>query len=289
MKILMSQMPADDWWGKGTPVYENNWSMEQGKIPNAKLAKEEHDQTVSVVKQYAELKTIPFPAELDTDKLYRHDAVFVRDSFISNQKEKIVMSNYSARERQNETKHLKQFLKQNGYHISKLSEDAHAEGGEFYYINNDNILFAGISRNNKKGVTETAKYLDVNDVCIIASKAYHLDTIFTVILNKTGKLAGVIACLELITNKDTLTNFVAKHNVPLLDIAPHDAIDVDGKGDIVVNCLPLPGVLIGGGIFETPGIEERIKQMGVEHVIAPVSQFHFSGGGTHCLTNELFV
>lgn len=287
MKILMSQMPSSDWWGKGTPVYKNNWSMEQGKIPDAKLAKEEHEKTLDAVTHYSELQTIPFSKELDADNFYKHDAVFVRDSFISNQKGDIVMSNYSASERQIETEHLENYLKKNGYTIHKLSTDAHAEGGEFYYVKNGNILFAGISRNNKKGIAETANYLGIETVCIIASKAYHLDTIFTVILGKKGELLGVIACLELISNKNELINFAKKHNISLLDIQAHDAIDTDGKGKIAVNCLPLPGVIIGGGKFETPGIEEKLKEMGIKHIISPVSQFHFSGGGTHCLTNEL--
>ena len=287
MKILMSQLPDSDWWGRGTPVYLNNWSMTLGKIPNSDLTKKEHQQTIAAVKKFAELEIIPFPKNLDTEKLYKHDGIFVRDSFISNQQGKIVISNYSAKERQSETKHLKKYLRENNYQMYTLPEDAHAEGGEFYYVAKGNILFAGISRNNKKGVTETARYLGVDELCIIESNSYHLDCIFTIILDKKGKLAGIIASLKLINNKQTIKKFALTHHIPLFDILPVDSINFDGKGNIAVNCLPLPGVLIGGSLFETPGLETQLKNIGIQHIVTPVSQFGLSGGGTHCLTNEL--
>lgn len=289
MKILMSHLPKSNWWGRGTPVYENNWSMTLGKIPDAEKTKKEHNLIIEAIQKYTELEILPFPTELDTQKQYKHDAVFVRDSFISNQKGDIVMSNYTARERQLETEHLKKYLKQNGFKLHYLTENANAEGGEFYYIANGNILFAGRSRNNIQGIKETATYLKSDSLCIVISKAYHLDTVFTVLLNKQGKLIGMIACLELIQNMREVMDFAQKMNVALLEINQEDSIGYDGKGTIAVNSLPLPGVLIGGGIFKTPGIEERLIQMNIKHSIAPSSQFHLSGGGVHCLTNELLL
>lgn len=271
------------------PVYENDWAMELGKVPSADLSRQEHAQNVKAVQNYADLNIIPFPPELDTDKLYKHDAVFVRDSFISNQKGKIVMSNFSAKERQPEADQLQKYLKEQGFTVYTLPSDAHVEGGEFYYVNKGNILFAGVSRNNRKGVEETAKLLNIDELCIVASDSYHLDTIFTALLNKKGELVGIVICMELVNNQSDVKKFAAKHTIPILAINPHDAIDFNGKGDIAVNCLPLPGVIIGGGLFQTPGVEAGIKQLGIEHVIAPNTQFHLSGGGTHCLTNELSI
>jgi len=289
MKILMSHLPLSNWWGKGTPVYENNWSMTLGKIPDADITKTEHAAVVNAVKKNSDLLYIPFPNNLDTKKIYKHDAVFVRDSFISNQKGDIVMSNYAAKERQKETQHLRKFLLENNYTVHDLSENAYAEGGEFYYVAKQNLLFAGNSRNNKKGITETAKYLSVTTLFIVKSKAYHLDTVLTIILDKTGNLAGIIACLALIQSSKELKKFAKSLDIPLIDILPNDAIDTDGMGKIAVNCLPLPGVLIGGGTFDTPGVETKIRLMKIKHIINPVTQFHLSGGGTHCLTNELLL
>lgn len=283
----MSSLPVSDWWGRGTPVYENNWSMTLGKIPDPQISRTEHAAVVEAVKNNSELKIIPFPNKLDTKKVYKHDAVFVRDSFISNQKGSIVMSNYKAKERQIETEHLKNLLLQNNFRIHTLSENAYAEGGEFYFVADENILFAGISRNNKKGITETAKYLSVTKLFIVKSQAYHLDTVLTILLNKNGKLIGIIACLALIQNSTELKKFADMLHIPVIDILPYDAIDYEGMGKIAVNCLPLPGVLIGGETFDTPGLEKKLRQMKINHIINPVTQFHLSGGGTHCLTNEL--
>lgn len=285
MQLLMSQLPDSDWWGKGTPVYENNWSMELGRIPKAAVTRNEYRNIVKTVQKYTDLTIIPFPKKLDPSK---HDAVFVRDSFISNQQGTIVMSHYTERARQEETDHLRTYLKKQNFTVHELSWDAHAEGGEFYFLKKQNLLIAGSARNNKKGVIETAHYLNTNELFIIESPAYHVDTVATVLLSATGFLTGIIACLRLIKNKTALKAFAKKHTVPVIDIEPKDAITQDGKGRLVVNCLPLPGILIGGGTFITPGVEEKIAALGINHVTTPATQFLLSGGGIHCLTNELF-
>ena len=283
----MSHMPRSDWWGKGTPVYENNWCMELGAIPKADLARREHRGILETMMQYAEVEIVSFPEELDT-KLYKHDAVFVRDSFISNQTGTIVMSNYTARERMPEAERLEKYFKQRGgFKIHTLPHDAHAEGGEFDYIHNRKLLFAGISRNNRKGVALTAELLGAKELFIVQSKCYHLDTVFTTLLNLAGDLTALIGCSKMIDNMQELHDIAKKHGVPFIDIEPHDAIDFDGKGVIAVNSLSIPGIVIGGAAFKTPGVEEQIKKLKIVHAIAPASQFLLSGGGVHCLTNEL--
>lgn len=287
MKILISGLPESNWWGKGTPVYENNWSMEEGIIPNQKLVEEEYAQILENLRKFAEIEIIPFPPELDTDQQYKHDAVFVRDAFISNQKGKVVLTNFSEKDRQVETEHLGKYLHNNGFDIHTLSQDAYMEGGEYYFSKKDNILFSGISRSNRLGVEETAKHLEVDEVLIVETDAFHMDTVFTIMLDDEGKLTGIIACLKLIKNKDEITEFAKKQNIHLLEIEPIDSIDFDGKGKLSVNCLALPGVLLGGHKFLTPGVEEKVAELGINHSITPITQFLHSAGGYHCLTNEL--
>ncbi len=287
MKILLSGLPEFDWWGKGTPAYENNWAMQEGIIPNQKVVVEEYKEILANLRKFAEIEIIPFPPELDTNQLYKHDAIFIRDSFISNQKGKVVLTNFSEKDRQVETEHVKTYLQNEGYDIYTLSKDAFMEGGEYYFSKNDNILFSGISRGNRKGVNETAKHLEVDEVLIVETDAFHMDTVFTIMLGNDGKLSGIIVCLELIKNKDEIIGFAKKHNIQLIEIDPIDSIDFDGKGKLSVNCLALPGVLLGGHKFLTPGGEEKIAGLGINHSVTPITQFLHSAGGYHCLTNEL--
>lgn len=287
MKISLTKLPAYPWWGTGTPAYENNLAMKLGALPVQEKVEKEHSQVLKTLQKYAELEVFPFPQELDSNGLYKHDFVFTRDSYISNQRGEIVLSSFSERQRQAEAEQMALFLEEKGYKIYRLSTTAYAEGGEFYYCLKDDLLFAGISRNNIHGISETARLLGIENIQIVESDSFHLDTVFSLLLNKDGHLAGIIVCLELIKNGKSIEEFAKKRNIEMINILPKDSIDTDGKGSMAVNCLPLPGLLIGGDKFTTPGVEAKIKRLRIEHVITPVSQFKLSGGGVHCLANEL--
>lgn len=287
MKISFVSLPKFPWWGTGTPAYENNLAMRLGSLPDQKKVEEEHSRALKTLQKHVTVELFPFPQELDSNGLYKHDFVFTRDSFISNQKGEVVISNFSERQRQAEAEQMALFLEEKGYKINRLNPSAFAEGGEFYYCMKDDLLFAGISRNNIHGISETARLLDIKNIQIVESDSFHLDTVFTLLLGKDGYLVGIIVCLELIKNPQSLKDFAKKKGIELINVKPIDTIDQDGKGKISVNCLPVPGYLIGGDKFSTPGVEAKIKKLGISHVITPMFQFKLSGGGIHCLVNEL--
>ncbi len=287
MKVSFASLPKYPWWGAGTPAYENNLAMRLGALPDQKTVEKEHAQTLKTLRKYASVEVFPFPQELDANGLYKHDFIFTRDSFISNQRGDIVVSNFSERQRQPEAEQAAQLLEEKGYKIYRLNYNAYAEGGEFYYVYEDDILFAGICRNNIHGISETARLLDIKNIQIVEADSFHLDTVFSLLLGKDGHLAGIIVCLDLIKNSQSIEQFAKKRNIELINILPIDTIATDGKGNISVNCLALPGILLGGDRFVTPGAEQKIKKLGIEHVTSPVSQFKLSGGGIHCLANEL--
>ena len=95
------------------------------------------------------------------------------------------------------------YLEKLDYRISELSSNNNvfAEGGEFYYCPNDKLLFSGANRTSIKGADEVASFLNVNELIIIESQAFHLDTVFTTVLDSTGNLCAVIVCKELISKK----------------------------------------------------------------------------------------
>lgn len=287
MKISYTLLPKYPWWGSGTPAYENNLAMKLGALPNQELVVKEHTQALKTLQKHLEVEVFPFPSTLDANGLNKHDFVFTRDAFISSQKGSMVISNFSEKERQAEAEEMAKYLEEKGYKINRLSEGSYAEGGEFYVSFKDDLIFAGICRNNIHGISETARLLGINNIQLIESDSFHLDTVFTLLLGKDGHLKGVIVCLDLVKNGKSIQVFAKKRNIELINVLPIDTIGDDGKGNISVNCLPVPGYLIGGDLFKTPGVEERIKKLGIKHVITPVSQFKLSGGGIHCLVNEL--
>lgn len=88
MKILFSRLPDNPWWGHGTPMYENNPAMKEGVVPNQELVEIEMYLLNKLFgKLPVETIEIDFPAILDQHHfdLRKHDFVFVRDLFISNQ------------------------------------------------------------------------------------------------------------------------------------------------------------------------------------------------------------
>ena len=293
MKILVSKLPKNPWWGLGTPSYENNPAMKEGIVPNQIVCKEEIISFHDILKLLpTHLEVIDFPNSLDgnTKTTQKHDFIFVRDLFISNQKGDIVISKFRETERQVEAEIMSEYLTNLGFNIQRLPQNLNcfAEGGEFYFAPNESILFSGLSRNSILGAEKTAELLNAKELVLIESNAFHVDTIFSPILDGNSHLCGLIACLELISDQsvNNLNNITTKYNIQLIDILPEDAIGFEKNlGEFSVNCLPIPGHLIGPSPFVTQGVSQQIKELGVQHHVVGLTQFKLSGGAVHCLTN----
>lgn len=289
MKILLSELPISPWWGKGMPHYQNNIFMKKGTIPDQNIVNNEYRQFRYMLENITEVVSIPFPDILDTYRHYKHDFVFVRDHFISDQQGMAVMSNFSEIHRQEETEVTSFVLKSLGMKVYSLSTDAYAEGGDFHFHPQTKILFAGTVRNNRKGVLQTAKLLRAKKVCIIESRAFHLDSLFSPVIDKNNTLIAVITSPEGIHNWNEVRTFLQYNSIQILHIPLHDCIGSPlYHGSLAVNCLILPGILIGCCAFTNPAVEKKLKSFGIHHEITPTTQFRLSGGSIHCLTNELF-
>jgi len=295
LKILISSLPKNPWWGHGTPIYENNPAMREGVIPNQKLVEIEMQLMSCLFKMLPfEFTLLDFPEILDQNNfdLRKHDFVFVRDLFISNQKGSIVISRFREKARQMEADIMDKYLQEIGQKTIRIPDNCgcYAEGGEFYFCKNENLLFSGLSRNNLKGAEIVAELLNVDKLITIKSNAFHLDTIFTPVFNAKNDLVAVIAAMDLIEEKSRyeLVKFCNTRNVVLVHIPPEDAIGtIDDLGEFAVNCLPLPGYLIGPSRFRSEKVDPLLKSLGVMHISLPTTQFRLSGGAIHCLTNEL--
>jgi N-dimethylarginine dimethylaminohydrolase len=295
MKILISHLPKHNWWGHGTPIYKNNPAMKQGMVPNQELVEIEMYMMTQLFNRLPfEVVEINFPNFLDKHNKEdrQHDFVFVRDLFVSNQNGRVIISKFSEKARQVESDIMEIMLDSMGYETVRIPDtiNATAEGGEFYYCSGKKILFSGVCRNNVKGAEWVAQEFNVNELVIMKSNVFHLDTIFTPVINKDNELAAMIACTALM-EKDSIINlksFAKRLSVELVEVDPEDSIGtVDQLGEFAVNCCPLPGYLIGPTRFRSLKVNQLLKELDVMHITVPTTQFRLSGGAVHCLTNEL--
>ena len=295
MKILISNLPKHKWWGHGTPIYKDNPAMKQGMIPNQELVEVEmHMLTQLFNRLPVEVIEVDFPNFLDQQntKKRKHDFVFVRDLFISDQNGKVIISKFSEEARQVESDMMEIMLDSMGYQTIRIPDtiDAKAEGGEFYYCSGAKILFSGACRNNIKGAEWVAQEFDVNELVIMKSNVFHLDTLFTPVIKKDNQLGAMIACTSLMDKEsiNNLRSFSNKMAVELVEVDPEDSIGTKEQlGEFAVNCCPLPGYLIGPTRFRSLKANQLLKELGVMHITVPTTQFRLSGGSVHCLTNEL--
>ena len=295
MKILISNLPKHKWWGHGTPIYKDNPAMKQGMIPNQELVEVEmHMLTQLFNRLPVEVIEVDFPNFLDQQntKKRKHDFVFVRDLFISDQNGKVIISKFSEEARQVESDMMEIMLDSMGYQTIRIPDtiDAKAEGGEFYYCSGAKILFSGACRNNIKGAEWVAQEFDVNELVIMKSNVFHLDTLFTPVIKKDNQLGAMIACTSLMDKEsiNNLRSFSNKMSVELIEVDPEDSIGTKEElGEFAVNCCPLPGYLIGPTRFRSLKANQLLKELGVMHITVPTTQFRLSGGSVHCLTNEL--
>ena len=292
MKIILSKLPESGWWRSGVPKYNDNPAMKQGEIPNINLLVKERDYLIKTIKEEGhEIIELDFPKQLDA-KNPNHDFVFIRDPFISNQNGKVIILRAGETARRMENKVVKNLLKQLQVSICEMPNKSgwRADGGEFFYCANNKVLFSGLKRNTLKGVDFVAKELNVNEIVLLKGEGFHLDTFFTPVLNKNGRIVALIVCEKILhpQSKKNLFNYADENNIPIFDIPENDALGTKKQtGKFAVNALPLPGVLLRPAYFSNPIIDEKLSELGVKIKITPTSQFQLSGGSVHCVTNEL--
>lgn len=292
MKIAISRLPKNRWWGNGIISYKDNPVMKNGIIPNQDLLNDERTKLINTIKNNKlDVIEFPFPNELENTK-FGHDFVFIRDAFISDLNGNVLLLRFSQKNRESESKIIADYLEKLGYKITELpnNKNIFAEGGEFYFCPKDKLLFSGVNRNSIKGAEEVASFLNVKELIIIDSKAFHLDTVFTTVLDESGNLCAIIVCKELISKKslNRLKNFANETEKKIFYIPSHDAIGTNNNiGSLAVNNLSTAGLLISSYSYSDTTLKKELIKMKIKLEISPVTQFQLSGGSIHCLTNEL--
>jgi|TARA_B110000240_G_scaffold105483_1_gene118998 N-dimethylarginine dimethylaminohydrolase len=289
IKIALSALPKNDWWGSGIVAYPDNDMMVDGAQPNQSVLENEYSQLVTLI-EHVGLETVIVPFSDALEKEEKFDFIFMRDHFLCNKNKTIVMCNMRLEERLDEGKFVIEKMQQSGYRVNYLpTQDCLAEGGEFFYLPKENILLAGLRRNNLKGAESMAELMEVDQLHIIQSDGYHLDTAICPIFNDEYDCIGINCAKEVFDNKNysTLRDICKKHSWKLLDIENQDR-----KKSLIarsaMNCLTLPGLLLGTSPIKNTNIIDFTHQNNIQMHVSNVSQFNLSGGSVHCLTNELF-
>ena len=292
MKIAISSLPKKPWWSDGIIGYKDNPFMKNGTVPNQNLLiKERLNLIATLKKNKIEVIEFPFPKILEESK-FGHDYVFMRDSFISDLNGNVLMLKFAEKKREAETEIVANELEKLNFNLKELpiKKNILAEGGEFYFCPKDKLLFSGINRNTIAGAEYVASFLNANELILIDTPSFHLDTVFTTVFNKQGTLSAMIVCEELIT-KDSFKNLEkisVELNVHIITIPAKDSIGTDNQlGSLAVNSFCAPGLLISSSNYSDFSVEQKLESLGVNTEVCPVSQFQLSGGSVHCLTNEL--
>ena len=292
MKIAISKLPNNPWWGTGVISYKDNPIMRDRVIPDQGLLIRERLNLINTMKNNKlDVVEFSFPKELENNK-YGHDYVFIRDTFISDLNGNALLLKFSQKNRNAESQMISGYLEKLDFNIKELpnKKNMFAEGGEFYYCPKENLLFSGVTRNSISGAEEVASFLKVNELIIVKTKAFHLDTVFTTVFDHDGSLCAVIVCKKLISKNSMkrLDEFASSTNIKIFNIPSHDAIGSSKNiGSLAVNNLSVPGLLISSSRFSNSSVIEELDSMNIKMEVSQVSQFQLSGGSIHCLTNEL--
>ena len=289
IKIALSALPKKDWWGSGIVAYQDNDMMVDGATPKQTILENEYHQLVGMIKSAGlETTIVPFSDVLEKEEKF--DFIFMRDHFLCNTDKNIVMCNMRLEERLNEGNFVVETMEKSGYMVSYLpNQDCLAEGGEFFYLPKENILLAGLCRNNLKGAESMAELMGVDQLHIIESSGYHLDTAICPIFNNEYDCIGINCAKEVFDDKNykVLKNLCSKHGWELIDIENYNQKQ-SLEARAAMNALTLPGILISGAPILSKKVKDFTAANNIQMHISSVSQFNLSGGSIHCLTNELF-
>ena len=287
-------------WHKGYPVHQGEtessmnyatlYAQKKGIVPAQDLLRREWQDFVCTLLQAGfHLNLIPFPEELNRpDSLY-HDAVFIRDGGLIF-RGIWIKSRFSVKDRIFEGEfHAKLIETKLGKTVVSLPEGAFLEGGDINYLETagGSYYFGGLSRSNRAGHDFVREIIRPDNYILVESEGYHLDTVFTPVVTADNRLAALLIAADGISPASMAR--IRALGVRVLEVSAQDCSGAgETLGDYAVNALIAPGVLVNASRFTTPGVEDALRQLGIERYVTPLTSFRYAGGSVHCLTNEIY-
>ena len=287
-------------WHKGYPVHQGEteasvnfatlYAHERGLIPDQDLLRQEWLNFVNTLLTAGfHLHIVPFPEKLNRpDSLY-HDAVFIRDAGMIF-RGIWIKSRFSVKDRIFEGEyHTKLIESKLSKTVVTLPEGAFLEGGDINYLETckGRYYFGGLSRSNRIGHDFIREIIRPDHYILIESEGYHLDTVFTPVVNQDNCLVAMIVTENMLS--DTSLRKLHDLDIEVIEVSRMDSSGVAGKlGDYAVNALIAPGVMVNSSYFSTKGVEDKLKELGIRRFVTPLTSFRYAGGSVHCLTNEIY-
>ena len=302
--ILLGLPPVTDevkgMWHKGYPVHKGEsessvnfatlYAKKNNIVPDQDLLRREWLNFVDTLLLAGfHLHIIPFLEGLNRpDSLY-HDAVFIRDGGMIF-RSIWIKGRFSVKDRVTEGEfHSRLISTKLKKTVITLPKDAFLEGGDINFIKTEggSYYFGGLSRSNRLGHDFVRDIVRPDNYILVESDGYHLDTVFTPVLSADNRLAALIIASAGI--KPRSMKQIRALGVPVIEVSAQDSSgDGDTLGDYAVNALVAPGVMVNCSRFATPGVEEKLRKLGIERFVAPLTSFKYAGGSVHCLTNEIY-
>lgn len=286
-------------WYNGFPVHKGHTEQslnyatavahQLGVVADQKLIQAEWEQMVATLKAAGfQLTILPFPEALNHPDRLDHDAVFIRDAGVMF-KNYWIKSRFSVPERVAEAEiYARVVAERFNKKIIELPEGAYLEGGEAFYLETaeGSFYFGGLSRSNRQAHDFVRRMVNPDYFCVLDSDGYHLDTVFTPVIDASNTIRALLVSEGMFSGESLDTLRALGKEIIFID--PRDAA---GKwttlGSFALNALIAPGIMVGSGYFLTQGVEERLSEFGIKHLMTPLSQFRWAGGSVHCLTNEV--
>ncbi len=304
-RVLMSALPevteeVKGPWSGGYPVhagyskeslnYATVWANDRGLVPDQAVLKEHWQRLVVTLREAGfTLDILPFPARLNQPDCLYHDAVFIRDAGMM-YGDRWIQGNFSARGREYEAEVWGEILPDRyGKELVVLPEHYYLEFGEVFYLETAErtYYFGGLSRSSAEAHYVMREIIQPDEFLLIRSRGYHLDTVFTPVLDPGNLLRAVIVAEDSVADGDLAE--LEELDLQVIRILPEDSSGQgESLGNYAVNALVGPGVLVNCCRFGTPGVEERLKELEVRRFVTPLEYFRYAGGSVHCLTNEVF-
>ncbi len=313
-KIISVVPPRQGWWYKDgidmpgsseedTDNIWENYAIKRWYIPNQKKVREQH---YSLVKKLEEIGIGVVSIPLNENSWLLDSAVFVRDAFVSNQVDRILLSKFRRNDRVPQAlwiwKALQEKIEKIGLSreiiVPPEKDGLYLEGWEFRYIRWSWILFAGFntdqtsSRNSYSGVNWTREQLWVQpeNVILVEAKWFHLDTVMWVITDRDERVVACIFCKELISNYSEVKVACVSRWIKCIEVDNKFWIYSPMAGNQwalwTVNTLNIGNALISWWRFDSK-TEDKIATLGVRRLIVDISEFWNAWGWVHCLTNQI--
>lgn len=303
-RLLVVELPSENekihgLWSEGfvahkgiteeSTNYATVWAQERHIIPDQQVVQREYAAFLDTLRATGfELEMIPFPEEFNQHGNANHDAVFIRDAGMMF-KDMWIKARYSVPERNPETDVIAEIIsKRFNKQVVELPEGAYIEFGETFFLDTaeGTYYFGGLGRANKAGHDAVRDIVQPDNYILVHSEGYHLDTVLLPILSAENKLVAIVIAEHLI-DEPSMERLRAL-NVELISIDPVDSSGTPEElGKYAINGIPLPGKMVNALPFETPGVEDRLAELGIERFHSILTYHRYAGGSYHCLTNEV--